>query len=455
MKNIRPFLKTASYGMLLLFVNQIMFPIYGYAITGSSTMPEYSSFEPVSTSNMVNDFDGSFTYNLPLLNVPNGYPINLAYHSNSVNNEALSSWVGLGWNINPGVINRNKRGFPDEYDGQKITYHNRMPANWTVSATAGLSVDLFSNEKGDNGKVKSMGKNSVLGANISQTISFNNYNGMGTALSFGVSAFAGIANISGGFANGKYSGGSYSINPMAALNYRGSSRETLVKKKDESEEALRIRQINADSKADEADHAKVAKAASYFNTSLSPGYRAIPVSVSESFGVMTSLKFDLGVTLLPLSIKPQASVTGSFSIQKNRYEVQQKSVYGYLNTEKAYADEEGMMDFTMELESQIEKNDEIIGCPIANPDNYSLSGEAFGGSFEAIRSDFGYFRPNAVSSRDVGVDAGLSLTLPVNFALPILINSEFGAGGSIAANYHQTDISTWKNFMSSSREFKD
>ena len=449
MKNIRPFLKTASYGMLLLFVNQIIFPMYSYAITGSSTMPEYSSFEPVSTSNMVNDFDGSLTYNIPLLNVPNGYPINLAYHSSSVNNEALSSWVGLGWNINPGVINRNKKGFPDEYDGEKITYHNRMPANWTISATTGLNVDLFGKEKG--GKRKK----SMLGANVSQTISFNNNNGLGTALNFGVSLFSGVANISGGFANGKYSGGSYSINPMAALNYLVNSRKNLQKGKDEDDAAFLKRQTESNEAADKADAAKISKAKSFFNPSLGPSYRAIPVSVTKSFGVMTSLQFDAGVTLLPLSIKPQGSITGSFSIQKNKYKEEKKRVYGYLNTEKAYDDAEGMMDFTMEMEAQLEKNDEILGYPMANPDNYSLSGEAFGGSFDVIRSDFGYFRPNAVRSEDIGVDAGLSVTTPINFGPP-LINAEFGAGGSAAANYHQTDISEWENFMGTTnlREFK-
>ena len=28
------------------------------------------------------------------------------------------SWVGLGWNINPGNINRNTRGVPDDFNGQ-------------------------------------------------------------------------------------------------------------------------------------------------------------------------------------------------------------------------------------------------------------------------------------------------------------------------------------------------
>lgn len=443
MKNIRPFLKTASYGMLLLFANQILFPMYSYAITGHSTMPEYGSFEPVSTSNMVNEFNGSFTYNLPLLNVPNGYPINLSYHSNSVNNESLASWVGLGWNINPGVINRNKKGFPDEYEGEKITYHNRMPANWTIAAKAGVNLDIFSKELGKDNTSKG-----ALSANISHTLSYNNYNGLGTSTNFGLSDFAGVANINANFSNGKYNGATYSVNPMNILNAlngeaKGIERDEKGEIKDTKENEANLA-YNADLKSRKKGSAV---ALSFFSPSFGPSFRAIPVSVTESFGFMTSIKVDFGVSGLPLSIKGQGSVTGTFTRQKNKFQVKSVPVYGYLNTEGAYADEESMMDFSMEMESHFEKNDEILGYPMANADNYSLSGEAFGGSFEAKRGDFGYFRPNRVKSEDIGIDVGISGTIPLNF-IPAILNLEQGIGGSVAANYHSTVIDEWEDFVS-------
>ena len=445
MKSIRPFLKTASYGMLLLFVNQIIFPMYSYAITGHSSMPEYSSFEPVSTSNMVNEFDGSFTYNLPLLNVPNGYPINLSYHSNSVNNESLASWVGLGWNINPGVINRNKKGFPDEYQGEKITYHNRMPANWTIAAKAGANVDIFSKETG---KGKSRG---ALSANISQTLSFNNYNGLGTSVNFGLSDFAGVANINASFSNGKYNGATYSVNPMNVLNALGGDKK-ITRDKDNNIEKTKQNEANRSYNQKnrlglKAKKAGRAAALSYFNPSFGPSFRAIPVSVSETFGIMTSLKIDVGATLVPISIKGQGSVTGTFTRQKNKYQIKSVPVYGYLNSDKAYADDESMMDFSMEMESHFEKNDEVLGYPLANADDYSLSGEAFGGSFEAKRGDFGYFRPNKIKSEDIGVDVGGGYTIPINFS-PAILNLETGVSGSIASNYHATIIGEWDDFIS-------
>ena len=93
-----------------------------YGLTGGPSQPEVNSFEPMTTNQMVDLFSGDFTYNIPLLTVPGpngGYPINMAYHA-GIGLEQEASWVGLGWNINPGVINRNKRGLPDDFNGEKI-----------------------------------------------------------------------------------------------------------------------------------------------------------------------------------------------------------------------------------------------------------------------------------------------------------------------------------------------
>jgi hypothetical protein len=79
--------------------------------------PEASGFEPVDATDMVSLLTGDMTYVVPLLNVPSpegGYPIALSYHAGiAVDQEA--SWVGLGWVLNPGTINRNVNGYPDDW----------------------------------------------------------------------------------------------------------------------------------------------------------------------------------------------------------------------------------------------------------------------------------------------------------------------------------------------------
>ena len=112
------------------------------------TAPEFDKFEPVDATDMVNVLTGDFVYSLPLLSVPNlGYsdhPIALSYNA-GVMVDQESSWVGLGWTLNPGSIKPNIVGTPDDharhakvfvttYDGKR-TYYN-------VSAGVGLSPSV-------------------------------------------------------------------------------------------------------------------------------------------------------------------------------------------------------------------------------------------------------------------------------------------------------------------------
>jgi len=110
---------------------------------GGPNQPEMQSFTPVGANNMVDMFSGDFSYNIPLLDV-GGYPVNIAYHSGRSMDED-ASWVGLGWNINPGSITRNMRGVPDDFSGGsdtvKKTQSMKPNVNWGV--TVGANFELF------------------------------------------------------------------------------------------------------------------------------------------------------------------------------------------------------------------------------------------------------------------------------------------------------------------------
>src|SRR5690606_1762774 len=79
--------------------------------TGGPGQPEMSSFRSASTDNLVNLFTGDFSYNIPLFDL-GGYPVNIFY-SAGITMDQEATWVGLGWNLNPGTISRNMRGLPD------------------------------------------------------------------------------------------------------------------------------------------------------------------------------------------------------------------------------------------------------------------------------------------------------------------------------------------------------
>ncbi len=84
--------------------------------------PEAQGFEPIDASNLVNLNTGDFSYVLPLLEVPGpeaGFPVVLSYHA-GIGPELEASWVGLGWNVNVGAINRNVNMFPDDVKEMSI-----------------------------------------------------------------------------------------------------------------------------------------------------------------------------------------------------------------------------------------------------------------------------------------------------------------------------------------------
>ena len=122
MKKTSKFYKTLAIFLAVNILLQPLAMVPVYALTSGPSQPEVQSFEPVGTTDMVNLFTGDFTYNVPLFELPGpngGYPFNLAYHA-GIGMDQEASWTGLGWNLNPGAINRQMRGLPDEFDGDLI-----------------------------------------------------------------------------------------------------------------------------------------------------------------------------------------------------------------------------------------------------------------------------------------------------------------------------------------------
>ncbi|MBN1115629.1 MAG: hypothetical protein JXA77_00370 [Bacteroidales bacterium] len=136
--------------IVFIFVSQFIF----INLSGQSTIqaPEYTSFEPVDAANMVNLIDGDVTYNIPIMYVPsksNGFPISLFYQA-GIQVEQEASWVGLGWNINSGAINRFVNAFPDDWNEKYINRVSYIDGfvqesnsfNFKSFATGGASVGV-------------------------------------------------------------------------------------------------------------------------------------------------------------------------------------------------------------------------------------------------------------------------------------------------------------------------
>jgi len=85
----RLYLRAVSISLALIMLTDICFPSIALALTSGPSSPEFSSFTPVSSSEMVNPFTGDFNYNLPVIEVPgphgSGYALSLSYNSDPDN----------------------------------------------------------------------------------------------------------------------------------------------------------------------------------------------------------------------------------------------------------------------------------------------------------------------------------------------------------------------------------
>ncbi|HNP66307.1 MAG TPA: hypothetical protein PKH16_00245 [Aequorivita sp.] len=111
---MKTFFKLSTQNVAILLMG-LLFASSVYS-QGPNT-PEAGAFEPVDATDMVNLLTGDLTYVLPLLKIPSpegGYPIALSYHA-GIGIDQEASWVGLGWNLNPGAINRGVNGYPDDW----------------------------------------------------------------------------------------------------------------------------------------------------------------------------------------------------------------------------------------------------------------------------------------------------------------------------------------------------
>lgn len=126
--------------------------------------PEAAQFEPIDTTDMVNLYTGNFNYTAPLMEISGpegGWPVNLIYHA-GVGPNTEASWVGLGWNLNPGAINRFVTGYPDDYWGGHVKSHfwAEKQKGYGVSVGVGfgpvglnLNYDSYTGQMGVNASV--------------------------------------------------------------------------------------------------------------------------------------------------------------------------------------------------------------------------------------------------------------------------------------------------------------
>lgn len=412
------------------------------ALTSGPSQPEVQSFEPVTTNQMVDPFTGDFTYNIPLFNLPGpdgGYPFNLAYHS-GIGMDQEASWVGLGWSLNPGVINRDVRNLPDDFDGtDEITITEDLKTNWTVGRTSGANLEPFG------------GDPSKGGVSLSTKLYYNNYKGVGYGIGAGISH-----RIAG---TGASLGLNISLDTQEGV---GASPSLSIRNKTKTRN---------------------------FTTSISTGYNSRIGLTQTSLGLSTSKQefFQIGVIGYGGSIEAKGSSGGgssSISIANNSYSPAVSTVFtgkninisfkngadvggilgswsiggfynsqklknkgkpvsyaavGYLNLEEYDLEHENgaLSDFGREKDGMIHRTSELLASPTFTYDAYTVLGQGIGNTYRPFRSDLGIgtnqFMKSKTKGGNIGYEHGIPAPLPMH------------SGLEIGYNWSKTTSGKWKD----------
>jgi len=388
-------MKMIAVMQLSIFTYQLLQPSVAMALTTGPSQPEVQSFEPVGTTDMVDMFSGDFVYNIPLMDVE-GYPVNISYHG-GVTMEQEASWVGLGWNINPGVINRSVRGVPDDFNGDTLAKELNIKPEKTLRVGLGVG-----------GEIVGLGDpNPFLTVSLSAgtNLTINNYRGVSCDFTFGggISVFH---CVSAGINMGIGSQTGASIDYNAGLNM--SSSQILS-----SDQAAGIGvgvnggystrsgikdmnfSVTVNGSAD-----GVSTGGSIFGGNIPIGVKNyVPVITNSS--TMNSVSGKVKIGLEFFWMYPYGTISGMFN--KLTYNNDgSKDAYGYMYLQNASIEKtSSIMDFTRDKDGSFNKTMQYLPPGGLTYDIYSVCGQGTGGMFRPFRNDFGsVYDPSTSSGQD-------------------------------------------------------
>ncbi|MGN6639751.1 MAG: hypothetical protein ACTHJ8_12630, partial [Mucilaginibacter sp.] len=410
--------KRIAVALMVIWLGNMLVPSVCYALTSGPAQPEAQSFQPAGVSDMVDLFTGDFKYNIPLLDI-DGYPINLNYQSGTgIDDEA--SWVGLGWNVNVGAINRQVRGLPDDMAGDSIeTDHYTKPK---VTVGGKLSAKIETKGAGTN----------LLKANGSFSLGIFNDNYTGIGAEIGANAgisFAGpsetpfTAGLGLGITSNTASGveltptmnlGIYnksqdhittSAGLSASLGYNtrsGLKSLTLGSSFDVSKSLKDFDPTKENLRESLTGGGASGSAISYNTEPISPN---LQVPYHTSYG-----SFSLDVGPVAEIVFGGVGATGYKSVREVASQQIFNPAYGFLYAERGKNQPKAAMDFTREKENPVIPELPNLAVPVPTPDLFTFTNQLGSGQFRLFRGGSGAFFDSAVSDNDgvtsVGGDIG-------------------------------------------------
>lgn len=369
------------------------------ALTSGPSQPEVQGFQPAGTTDMVDLFSGDFSYNIPLFELPGpngGYPFNLSYQA-GIGMDQEASWVGLGFSLNPGAINRQMRGLPDEFKGDPVYTKMSVDPSVTVGLGAGVDVEIF-------------GGDVTLGVGLG--VSQNNFKGMGYSIdaTVGFEATTSSGMTAGvGLGVGLDSKEGANVNPTLSLDNKFgmtgvgaayNSKEGLSSislSHDIGSKSVNIRGVNVGASR------KVGATLTLANPAYTPQV-SMPMR-----NINIAAKFKVGGSWW--GVTGSGYVNGFYSEQwlKNDKKRVRSNAYGYMNYQHAEnSSENDLLDFNREKDGMVTKESPNLAIPSLTYDIYSVTGQGIAAMYRPFRNDNGIIHdPETISTStggSVGVD---------------------------------------------------
>lgn len=400
----------------------------------------------------MNLFTGDFSYSIPLLDV-GGYPVNLFYNS-GIGMEQDASWVGLGWNINPGSVSRNMRGVPDDFDGTEMLEQSQnVKPNRTWGGEFSVDGEVFGKKVGVEAGI-GYSYNNYLGPEIDIDLSAS------TSFSLGKNqGFHATAPRDGSVGLGLGLGAKLSSRSGLTLSPSLNAKIPLDNNKIELGIGLRtsynsrtgIRDINLNMDASWqrsvirstglgtgylklSEVGKANGGTGDFHSNLicfsRPSYTPsmhMPMQYKNIMG-----RIDFGVNFWGLTGHPLA-LSGYYSESKvaDGKVTIKKPMVGYMYLENALKNKDAVMDFNRLGDQEVTPSTQVISAPQYTYDVFAIQGEGTGGSIRAYRGNQGFVRDNVTTSSDSKFDLGADIAPWTHFGanLALTLSSQTRAGG--------------------------
>jgi hypothetical protein len=409
-------------------------------------------FTPINANDMVDPATGDFSYNIPLLNVGD-YPINLGYHA-GVTMDEEASWVGLGWNLNPGVINHDVRGLPDDFDGSttekdEIREEVTMRPNETRGGSLTFAAEIVGLDVAKLQKALGVGAALTIGAR------FNNYSGLGLSVGYDQSMSLKLGHghkLTAGIGRSADSRNGIGISPSLGYSYSKDMKTA----------------TDADGNVHSTTGCAGLRLSSTYNSRAGLTALSISPSISASSSKLESMKTSeminnpfgtaswsqTGYSYSPSIEFPMKNSSGTYHLaigseavwaaymvkatyNWSKQELETNEIiapaFGFLNAEKANGHANALMDMNREQDGTYTKNRPHLAIPVATNDIYNVQGQGVSGQYQLRRGDIGIlgdaYRYNSADDKSGGVD--------------YTIGSEFKAGADISISSSISTNDRW------------